>query len=1728
MAWWDRDWLDWSGSDPSGKDLLDWSGIDPTTTENQVDLTNIDINPFDAGEFLEVDLVESAEIIADAIAEDPIGTIGTIALTMAGVPPHVIAMVQGANTAARGGSLEDVILSAVTTYAGTQIGDIVDTKLTEPLKQALSSQAGGTLAPLNEALANAIGAGTTGVSRVLIHNPNASIEDLARSFTASALSGATLQSGEVETYLNTTLGKIDDVLGLEGSSFANLTDSVQASISAGIATAVSGGDITSSMLEGRVKGYAGIGQDVTDAFAETTGMSDAMATLWTQAMGNSLSAAIKGGAEPTDAFFQTFRDNADKGFKEWVNSPDGLAINDKLDSLFGDKEDTLGAASALQTAETNLANATNKVNDLSTDATQFNALASTYNANMTQENLDAFTTKVEEFKTKYGVDTIDSAFFTNQLSSASAARNDLIEPYTTAAGNYEDALGTILSKADDWGTDYLPAFSEADKIAAFTIRPQFDEAAYKEVLGLDDDVNAYEHYLNNQQIADSTITANIAGEYQDAILKLRSGEIDKLPDTLPGLDTRVDKYGRPTMPAMPSFAERPELDTGVDGLKEGDEITAQIARELGFGDNIIGETLQLYDLVDLNKKGFFVNQLDLAEAKTKDFVTGTPEKVDFVGARSDLSDEEKAHHAYSGYLPDEGMDLTNWFEDTAIGRALKSGATSGLVEEVEAGVSGGIRAAQTALDELAASVEYTQIMKEKGATDQDIVNYAMTGELPEGMTLTDEDKFTARMRSFTTENSFLEDVNGFVSNGLLTLANNMDAQTLTVEEREALKESAMTGKLPEDFEVTGNFEAWVRNLTGEAAGEIPDVIALALTKNPWVLGAVGIVGAGEAISGAEAQASALVDELASSGELQNNAKYQQVLSEYDGDVEKTKAFLSREILRHNIIKIGATGSTDAVARGSVGKAFAEGAQGVFEGAFVLDAANFVLGIDMDTLADATGAFVNEALAGKIANSVASTATNIIDPFNSYQPKTLEEKAYTGLLNSLSSWGAVPDNPRDSNATELVSTLSGLGFDTDTIAGIGNVAYNNDFVTKTEISNQIKLINPAFNPSEELSAQAYEQFGGNKSQAELDTLLENFIDPYYLDTSEIIAAAAEQGVTLTEEEAEDYATNIDEDTNVEDIVDDAIQNAAIVTEDEVQTIIDNAIAGLPETASPQDVQDAIETAVSGLENISSEDVETAIEAAVGQLENLSSNDVQTIVDNAVENLATTTDVETAIQNAIDGLPETASPQDVEDAIGDAIEGLENLSSEDVETAIEAAVGELENLSETDVQTIVDNAVENLATTTDVETAIQDAIDGLPEFATPDDVETAITDALGDLENLSLEEVETAIETAVGGLENLSSDDVQAIVDGAVTTIGTQIGEISEDIAALGTDVDTLQTDLTDLISDVGDVDAALIQLSTDLGTSEEAILGALDTTKEALETQFSEEIAGVAGDVEALSADVDTLETDLTELIQKNDGDVDAALAELSATLGTTETNILAELDTTKDELTESFTTAIGDVETSLGNELDTIAKYVGKPAQDVTQTDIDFVIDLIAQENVSQELITQYDVTGDGVVDINDQTLLETALQGEEDVTLADTSMFTPATGLYQQQQQDTQTTQDLITQLNTQLNTKIDDQTEQQNVNNLMQLLGQAEDIGGRRVTVTTPDPIGNITPYDFKSIFRDSAQASRYVSPFGGNQANAAQQALNPMSGFGSFAQGGQVEDENDMLLKMLGELK
>jgi len=292
-------------------------------------------------------------------------------------------------------------------------------------------------------------------------------------------------------------------------------------------------------------------------------------------------------------------------------------------------------------------------------------------------------------------------------------------------------------------------------------------------------------------------------------------------------------------------------------------------------------------------------------------------------------------------------------------------------------------------------------------------------------------------------------------------------------------------------------------------------------------------------------------------------------------------------------------------------------------------------------------------------------------------------------------------------------------------------------------------------------------------------------------------------------------------------------------------------------------------------------------------------------------------------------------------------------------------------------------------------------------------------------------------------------------------------------------------------------SAIDQLATDLGLSETEVLRQLGLTEERL----GDEIDAVAEDVEAVKGEVTGLGGQITELGGQITG-----------------------------------------VEETLGADIDAISSIIGKPAQEVTQVDIDFVADVIAQNQVLDELQTaQYDVTGDGIVDINDQNLLTSALQGE-DVTFADTSTFGPATGLYgtiADVQSDIDAQTDTVTDLITDLNTQINTETKRRNLADLTEMLMGAEDLGGQRVSVRTPDPMRINYLYDFNSIFANPSQASLFASPYGGTRAQPANTnvplgaglaGMNPMGVMGraaGFSEGGAV-DETDELLRLLGDVE
>jgi len=343
----------------------------------------------------------------------------------------------------------------------------------------------------------------------------------------------------------------------------------------------------------------------------------------------------------------------------------------------------------------------------------------------------------------------------------------------------------------------------------------------------------------------------------------------------------------------------------------------------------------------------------------------------------------------------------------------------------------------------------------------------------------------------------------------------------------------------------------------------------------------------------------------------------------------------------------------------------------------------------------------------------------------------------------------------------------------------------------------------------------------------------------------------------------------------------------LTAEEVQNIVDGALSGLSDTASPEDVSSAINEALSGLTDLNaedvkevidtalgdldmlgSEDVETVITDALADLENISADDVETIVSDALSGLqdVSITDIETAISDALAELPETASPDDVTTAINDALAEMENLSSDDVETVVSEALADLENLSSDDVTTIVSDAIAELENVSaeDIEGIVADALAELPDYATPDDVSTAINDALAELENISSEDVETIVGDALGEMENLSTEDVQSIVDSATESIEAGV---AEDIGSL----ETALTEKIDALEEAGvdraeAVDTALTELSDEIGTTKDSLLETIGTTETNLITQLETVEGNITEGLTEVSESIDTSNMTLSEIL----------------------------------------------------------------------------------------------------------------------------------------------------------------------------------------------------------------------------------------------------------------------
>jgi len=242
---------------------------------------------------------------------------------------------------------------------------------------------------------------------------------------------------------------------------------------------------------------------------------------------------------------------------------------------------------------------------------------------------------------------------------------------------------------------------------------------------------------------------------------------------------------------------------------------------------------------------------------------------------------------------------------------------------------------------------------------------------------------------------------------------------------------------------------------------------------------------------------------------------------------------------------------------------------------------------------------------------------------------------------------------------------------------------------------------------------------------------------------------------------------------------------------------------------------------------------------------------------------------------------------------------------------------------------------------------------------------------------------------------------------------------------------------------------------------------------------------------------------------------------LSGQLGTTAETLQGAIAGVSEDVTSLSESVLQQIE-SLGLDIQTVADFVGRPASEVDQTHVDFVADVIAQQEVLEDPTSfvptdqqlQYDVNNDGVIDINDQTMLEQAFGGQ-DVTLG--GQFA-STGLYAyndqiaadqalQAQEQFEQEQQLEQERNMELQTQITQQQQERDFEERARELATLQ-AAQQRTATTKQMGVAEIDyMYDLfgDSIFATPKQESLFTSP---------------------YAKGGAVKDRTDRLLKIIGE--
>jgi len=463
--------------------------------------------------------------VVEGMLDDPVKTAAQIA-AIATQQYWALPLIEGADVAAKGGDLDDVLKATAKAYVAQELGSAAGKYAYQGASTAAAGAAYGTsgqqaamLAAQEASMRTAadiagqiVGAGAASAGAGIVYGRDP-VEALKLGIVSAG-------SGQL---VGLALGELDKQTGGAFGQLRQNSPTAAAAIESAITAQLTGQNVTAAVVSSAIR-TSKIATNLVDQFAkDNPGISESQKALAAQVLTNVTATAFAGG-DPSRALQATLMQVGSKAL--------GDIAKTEFKSLLTNVENSYKEAQLrAQALDKNIAGQESIASQYNTLAGQLNAKVSeqdrllnlanqakaTFNSNQTQANADAANAAIRAYNTY--ADALTKEYnekfkpqldkFSNQLSSMQTEYDGLVK-------TYEEGLRQVQNKTDPLEAKYKDLFANTAQAFVQTMDPNFNAAEYKSINKLGNDVDVYEHWLSEGQYKglstnqkDATVSAAI-------------------------------------------------------------------------------------------------------------------------------------------------------------------------------------------------------------------------------------------------------------------------------------------------------------------------------------------------------------------------------------------------------------------------------------------------------------------------------------------------------------------------------------------------------------------------------------------------------------------------------------------------------------------------------------------------------------------------------------------------------------------------------------------------------------------------------------------------------------------------------------------------------------------------------------------------------------------------------------------------------------------------------------------------------------------------------------------------------------------------------------------------------------------------------------------------------------------------------------------------------------------